>query len=98
MSYQASKPNKVARLPEVAPLPLPEALALYMKKRRVMLVKLLKYVVERSNVGLSYFILLLASADPLPLLLPLPLPLPLPFPLSVAAPLALALALALDVC
>jgi hypothetical protein len=92
MSYQASKPNKVARLPEVAPLPLPEALALYMKKRRVMLVKLLKYVVERSNVGLSYFILLLASADPLPLLLPLPLP--LPFPLSVAAPLALAL----DVC
>ena len=42
-----------------------------------MLVKLLKYIVERSNVGLSYFISLLASADPLPLFLPLLLPLPL---------------------
>jgi len=76
--YQALKPNKVASLPEVAPLPLlhvplPKALAFYMKKSRIMFVKLLKYVVKRSNGGLSYFVSLLASPDPLPLLLPVPL-------------------------
>ena len=65
-----------------------------MKKRTIMLVKLLKYVVKRSNIGLSYFVSLLAPADPLPLSLPLPLPLPF----VAAVPLALALALALNVC
>ena len=59
-----------------------------------MLVKLLKYVVKRSNIGLSYFVSLLTSADPLPL----PLPLPLPFVATVPLALALALALALNVC
>ena len=59
-----------------------------------MLVKLLKYVVKRSNVGLSYFVSLLAFADPLPL----PLPLPLPVAASLALALTLALALALNVC
>ena len=59
-----------------------------------MLVKLLKYVVKRSNVGLSYFVSLLASADPLPL----PLPLPLLAVVSLALALALPLAPALNVC
>ena len=66
------KPNNGASLPEVAPLPLlpvplPNAVALYMKKSRIMLVKLLKYVVNIGNGGLSYFVSLLASAEPLPL-------------------------------
>jgi len=42
-----------------------------------MSVKLLKHTVRRSNVGLSYFVSLLASIDPLPL------PLLFPFPLHL---------------
>jgi hypothetical protein len=77
------KPNKVANLPEVAhvpllPVTLPEALALE-KKSTIMLVRLLKYVVKRSNGGLpsSYFVSLLASPHHLPLPLALLLPIPL---------------------
>ena len=91
------KPNKVASLPEVAPVPLlhvtlPEALALFIKKMSIiMLVKLLKYVVKRSKCAMPYFISFLASLDPLPLSLPFPLPLPLPLPLSLPLPVPLAL-------
>jgi hypothetical protein len=73
------KPNKVASLLEVGPIPLlvplPEALALHMKKSIIMLVKLLKSILKTSNGGLSYFVSLFAS---------LPLPLPLPVPLALA--------------
>jgi len=69
-----------------------------MKKRRIMLVKLLKYIVKTSNIGLSYFISLLASADPLPLPLPLSLSFAAAVPLALALALTLALALALNVC
>ena len=73
------KSNKVASLPEVAPVlllpvPLLEALALCMKKEHNY-VSILKYVVKRSKGAMSYFVSLLASLDPLPLPLPLSVPL-----------------------
>ena len=70
-TQQSSKPPRSC-CSSAPSRPLPEALALYMKKRRIMSVKLLKYVVKRNNGGLSYFVSLLAYPDPLSLPLPLP--------------------------